>query len=186
MKDFYPSRLKSQAEIIERIDPTVYSTHSDTDMLSKSQIDFYENNGYLICENLFTQKEISIFNEKVNELIYDSNIHSEVIIREINSEAIRSIFEIHKLSIVFNALTKEPRLTSIVNYLLGSETYIHQARVNIKSEFNGQDLFCHSDFETWNVEDGMPAMLIMGPYLYFRDHIKNLYAVLAKHLKRIT
>ncbi len=36
--------------------------------------------------------------------------------------------------------------------------YIHQSRINYKSGFRGREFYWHSDFETWHVEDGLPAM----------------------------
>jgi ectoine hydroxylase len=46
--------------------------------------------------------------------------------------------------------------------LLGGDVYIHQSRINYKSGFSGKEFYWHSDFETWHVEDGVPAMRMLS------------------------
>ncbi len=46
----------------------------------------------------------------------------------------------------------------VARQLLGSDVYMHQARINLMPGFTGSGFYWHSDFETWHAEDGMPAM----------------------------
>ena len=77
---------------------------------------------------------------------------------EPESRELRSIFAVHRSSDVLRGLCGHPRLVAMARQLLGGEVYIHQSRINYKSGFRGKEFFWHSDFETWHVEDGVPAM----------------------------
>jgi ectoine hydroxylase len=70
---------------------------------------------------------------------------------------LRSLFEIHRHHDAFARLVGHPVLSGIARQLLGSDVYMHQSRLNLKRAFSGRGFPWHSDFETWHVEDGMPA-----------------------------
>src|SRR5690625_6354074 len=53
---------------------------------------------------------------------------------------------------------QDPRLVNVARQILGSEVYVHQSRVNYKPGFDGDEFYWHSDFETWQVEDGILEM----------------------------
>ena len=55
-------------------------------------------------------------------------------------------------------LAADDRLAGIARFLLDDDVYLHQSRLNYKPGFVGKEFYWHSDFETWHVEDGMPAM----------------------------
>ncbi len=95
--DFYPTRLDSESKIISRTDPVVYP--SSFSSLSEEQEKFFEKNGYLIFDNLFTSDEVSALFEELKSMSEDSSKKDlpQFILEESNKE-VRSIFEIHKLS----------------------------------------------------------------------------------------
>jgi ectoine hydroxylase len=70
---------------------------------------------------------------------------------------VRSIFEVHRLSVLIARIVADRRLAAAARQVLGSDVYVHQSRVNRKPGFIGQGFSWHSDFETWHAEDGMPA-----------------------------
>ena len=109
---------------------------------------------------------------------------------------VRSVFAIHDNNKPFMQLAAHPRLTAITNYLIGTETYIHQSRISFKPGFTGKEFYWHSDFETWHVEDGMPRMRALscsialednfhfnGPLMVVPDPIRSLYPALARRRK---
>jgi ectoine hydroxylase len=107
----------------------------------------------------FSNEEISASLQELDRLSRDERIcHSDMVILERESQEIRSIFAIHTLSDHFRHLVRDPRILSRANQLLGSQTYIHQSRINYKPGFKGKGFSWHSDFETWHAEDGMPRM----------------------------
>jgi ectoine hydroxylase len=80
------------------------------------------------------------------------------VIEEPTSRAVRSVFDVHRLSEIFRDLVGDPRLLGAASQILGSEVYLHQTRLNYKPAFRGKEFYWHSDFETWHLEDGMPRM----------------------------
>ncbi|MCV0366086.1 MAG: ectoine hydroxylase [Nitrosopumilus sp.] len=155
--DFYPTRMNSESKIIPRTDPVVYSDSYDD--LSKEQVEFFENNGYLIFDDLFSSDEINKLFEELKSLSHDETKKKlpQFILEETHRD-VRSIFEIHKISKIYGNLCRDKRILKKVQQLLGSKVYIHQSRVNLKPGFDGKEFYWHSDFETWHSEDGMPNM----------------------------
>ncbi|MGI8315755.1 ectoine hydroxylase [Halobacillus mangrovi] len=172
MEDLYPSRQNSKPEIIERKDPVIHSDLSkDKGPLSDEQINFYQKNGFLQIENFFSPEEVSEMQKGIFDL-QESNreVDSEKVIREPESDEIRSIFHVHNDDQYFRKVTNDQRILDIVQYLLGSDVYIHQSRINYKPGFTGKEFDWHSDFETWHVEDGMPRMRAVSLSIALSDN----------------
>jgi ectoine hydroxylase len=159
-KNIYPSRINSSTpSILDRKEPVVYSDTQPLPELTQEQVDFYRDNGFLWIESFFTQQEVETFSQEMNRLLVCQEIiESEKTITESESKLVRSIFWVHKLSPIFDKLSRHKRILNVVHYLLNDRVYIHQSRLNFKPSFSGTGFYWHSDFETWHVEDGMPAM----------------------------
>ena len=56
-EDVYPSRVGDQPAILERRDPTVYGHQAGP--LSTVQLNDYQDNGFLLWENLFSAAEVA-------------------------------------------------------------------------------------------------------------------------------
>jgi len=169
--DLYPSRQHAEPRILERQDPVVHSEWTPDAALSKEQSDFYERNGYLFLEGFFGGQELSHYQKEARELqVTAGTSEDEEVIREPGGNEVRSVFAVHKSNPVFQELSRHPRLLAIVEYLLGSETYIHQSRINYKPGFTGKEFYWHSDFETWHVEDGMPRMRALSCSIALEDN----------------
>lgn len=155
--DFYPTRTGPESKIIPRTDPVVYSDFYNE--LSKEQVEFFEKNGYLIFEDLFSSDEVSKLFDELTSLSRDETKKDmpQFILEETKRD-VRSIFEIHKISKLYGMLCRDKRILNIAQQLLRGKTYIHQSRVNLKPGFDGKEFYWHSDFETWHSEDGMPKM----------------------------
>lgn len=170
-KDIYPSRIQPVPTIITRQDPVVYSEWTAGSPISKEQSDFYEDNGYLFLDQFFDQDELLEYQTEARSLhMYSGDAAADEIIREPGGSEVRSIFAIHNSNPVFNRLSRHPRLLAIVEYILGSMTYIHQSRINYKPGFTGKEFYWHSDFETWHVEDGMPRMRALSCSIALEDN----------------
>ncbi|MEU8894184.1 ectoine hydroxylase [Streptomyces sp. NPDC048442] len=153
--DLYPTRVDGQAVPQPRKDPSVWGEHPGP--LSKEQVGRYESTGYLVLDNLLSADEVKAFRDELERLGRDSALRtSERVVMEPDSDRVRSVFEVEKVSEVFNQLLHSPRLINIARQVLGSDVYIHQSRVNYKPGFGGAEFDWHSDFETWHAEDGMP------------------------------
>jgi ectoine hydroxylase len=157
--DLYPSRIGNKPTIIERKDPVVHSNLSLQGPLSSAQVKSFEDNGYLFLEQFFNESEVAeMYSELSNVLESSKDSSDKRVIREPESQDVRSVFAVHEHEEYFKLLSEDQRLVGILNQLLGSDVYIHQSRINLKSGFNGKEFYWHSDFETWHVEDGMPRM----------------------------
>jgi ectoine hydroxylase len=165
--DYYPSRTGNTSCVIDRIDPVVYAKRDDaragipgnSGPLNQSSINNYERDGFVILHEVFTDDEVAHFQREMDLLRANPDIRrSEAVIREPGSDDVRSIFRVHALSALFQKLSVDNRLAGSAQQLLGDQVYLHQSRLNYKPGFRGKEFYWHSDFETWHVEDGMPAM----------------------------
>lgn len=159
MIDLYPSRKFDKPIITERKDPVVYSSRSKPGPLRVDQLRSYEENGFLFLDSFFNEAEVAMMREELSRVLDSSkdSVAKEVI-RESGSQEVRSVFAVHEHDDFFQGLSNDKRLVEIMRQLLGSDVYIHQSRINLKSGFTGKEFYWHSDFETWHVEDGMPRM----------------------------
>lgn len=156
--DRYPSRTEGHPVFRERLDPVVYGTAEDGP-LDEARLKAYETDGFLAFPSLLTPEELAEAVAELERLREDPAILSrEEAVTEPGSQALRSVFALHRQEGVLRRLCHHPRLVAIARQLLGSDVYLHQSRVNYKPGFSGKEFFWHSDFETWHVEDGMPAM----------------------------
>ena len=157
MEDLYPSR-GSEEKIIQRCDPAVYSNKSvgkySLDNIAKIK---YDENGFIIFPNLFKPDEIKEMIEEIQLMAQNDELClNEEFIKEPGSNELRTIFNQHVFSTLFERISKDPRILDKVRQLLGSDVYLHHSRINIKPAYKGKSFPWHSDFETWHTEDGLP------------------------------
>ncbi|WP_444685401.1 ectoine hydroxylase [Alkalicoccus luteus] len=172
VKDLYPSRINETSQIVRRQDPVIHNENARTEgPLSAEQVDFYEENGYILLKSFFQGEELKKLKQELDSTMEDHQ-HKEGpdIIKEPSSNEIRSIFEVHKDKSYFENLSKDERLVSIMEQILGSQVYINQSRINFKPGFKGKEFYWHSDFETWHVEDGMPRMRALSCSIVLTDN----------------
>ena len=162
VEDRYPSRVAPEASITDRKDPVVYGSAEDGP-LTTAELRFYQDNGYLSFERLLSAEELAECLAELERLRGDEAVKTapEAVI-EPDSRELRSLFAVHRRSEVLRRLCAHPKLVAIARQLLGSEVYIHQSRINYKGGFRGKEFYWHSDFETWHVEDGVPAMRMVS------------------------
>ncbi|QNN25348.1 ectoine hydroxylase [Planctomycetales bacterium ZRK34] len=156
--DVYPSRVGGQPRRLERCDPILYGGVDDGP-LSAQQLADYERDGFLILPNFLPPAQLDACLAELEKVRHDDALkqRDEAIV-EPESNDLRSLFAVHRLSEMFASVAADPRIAPMAQQLLGSEVYIHQSRVNFKPGFRGQGFYWHSDFETWHVEDGLPRM----------------------------
>lgn len=159
MQDIYPSRHAKMAEFLPRLDPVVYSDWGEGAPIDTEQAAQFDRDGYLVLENLFSEREVAFLQTVARSLLADpAALEEETVVPEPESREVRSIFRIHAQSSTIARLAADERLAGVARFLLGDEVYIHQSRLNYKPGFQGKEFYWHSDFETWHVEDGMPRM----------------------------
>ena len=170
-EDLYPSRIQDDVAFLERTDPVVYEGGPVSQRLTPEDLRQYENSGYLFVEGLLQAEEISRLTDEFRRLARAPDLReSEELITEPDSDEVRSIFRVHRLSQVFDWLARDTRILDVARQILGSEAYLHQSRVNLKPGFHGKEFYWHSDFETWHVEDGMPRMRALSASIALTDN----------------
>lgn len=141
------------------MEPAVYSPGHVTPPIDRRLVERYAQNGFIVIENMISAQKVDCLRREVERLRHDNSIKSlDTTITEPGYGDVRSIFDVHKTSPVVSGLARDSRLTAIARYLLADDVYIYQSRLNYKPGFRGKEFYWHSDFETWHVEDGMPAM----------------------------
>jgi len=156
--DLYPSRQGQEEKILPRIDPIVYHQAHQSEgqyALNRQQLDFYEQNGFLVLNNYMPDRVKPLLNE-IESLRHELKGQAELITEPDNDDELRTIFKPQTFSQLIDQFSRDPRILDIVTQILGSDVYIHQSRVNVKPALTGKSFPWHSDFETWHVEDGMP------------------------------
>lgn len=167
--DVYPTRLAAPTPPEDRLDPVVWGEAPGP--LDAATVRGYADTGYLSIEQLITPDELGSFRDELERLSADPGIRADArTVVERDSQEVRSIFEVHKVSDTFAAIAHDPRVVDRARQLLGSEVYIHQSRVNLKPGFTGNDFYWHSDFETWHAEDGMPRMRAVSISISLTDN----------------
>ncbi|MQS09245.1 ectoine hydroxylase [Streptomyces alkaliphilus] len=156
--DRYPTRGATE-EMIPRQDPVVWSSPDAEGPISTGDLEGFERDGFLAVDRLIEPDEVGTYKAELDRLVSDPAMRAdERSIVEPQSQEIRSIFEVHKLSEVFAKLVRDPRVVGRARQILGSDVYVHQSRINVKPGFGASGFYWHSDFETWHAEDGLPAM----------------------------
>jgi ectoine hydroxylase len=169
-QDLYPTRLGTPKPPMERKDPAVWGTPDDGP-IDAATLAGYDEKGYLQVPNLVTPDEVELFRGELRRLSADPQVRAdERTIVERQSQEVRSIFEVHKISDVFARIANDPRVVGRARQILGSDVYIHQSRVNFKPGFDGKEFYWHSDFETWHAEDGMPRMRAVSISISLTDN----------------
>jgi ectoine hydroxylase len=173
--DPYISRVSDTPLMTERQDPVIYGEQftlgENAGPLSFKQLEAYNANGFLFFESLFNGEEVAWLLGEVEHLKTLKELEgSDYVIREPESNEIRSFFYVHQFDDVFKVLAQDERIVNIAEQILGSQVYIHQSRVNLKPGFKGKEFYWHSDFETWFVEDGMPRMRALSCSITLTDN----------------
>ncbi|MET9490575.1 ectoine hydroxylase [Nocardia sp. NPDC006630] len=150
--DRYPTRTDGPAPHLERTDPTVWGEVGTAALAS------FDADGYAILDGLLDRAEVADVAAEIERMTGDPELMlDERVVIERESNRVRSIFEVHKLSVLIANLLRESRIAGMARQVLGSEVYIHQSRINYMPGLRGAGFYWHSDFETWHAEDGMPA-----------------------------
>jgi ectoine hydroxylase len=154
--DRYPSRVGGSVAIQPRQDPVIWGGADGP--LDAGALNRYDRDGFLAIPELLDADTVERCLSAIDEMARDpSTLDAGAAIIEPEGTELRSLFAVHRSSTVFAELAADPRIADVARQLLGSDVYIHQSRINLKPGFAGKGFAWHSDFETWHVEDGMPA-----------------------------
>ncbi|MFI1967106.1 ectoine hydroxylase [Streptomyces pathocidini] len=156
--DLYPTRGATEVST-PRLDSVVWSEPGTPGPVQPSELRDFDRDGFLAIDQLITPDEVAVYRAELDRLIGDPAIRAdERSIIEPQTQDVRSVFEVHRISELFAGLVRDPRLVGRARQILGSDVYVHQSRINVKPGFGASGFYWHSDFETWHAEDGLPNM----------------------------
>src|SRR5699024_3757124 len=168
--DAYPTRVSTGFSEIERADPVVWGSAADGPMDQQTLVSF-DAKRYLSVVQLVTPEEVETFRAELRRIADDPEVRAdERTVVEHQSQEVRSLLEVQKISEVFAKIANDPRVVGRARQILGSDVYIHQSRVNFKPGYDGKEFYWHSDFETWHAEDGMPRMRAVSISIALTDN----------------
>ncbi|MEU5429500.1 ectoine hydroxylase, partial [Streptomyces olivoreticuli] len=156
--DLYPTRGAREVSV-PRQDPVSWSAPGTPGPIGAAELEGYDRDGFLTVDQLLGPYEVAHYRAELDRLIADPAVRAdERSVVEPKSRDVRSVFEVHRVSEVFAALVRDPRVVGRARQILGSDVYVHQSRINVKPGFGASGFYWHSDFETWHAEDGLPRM----------------------------
>ena len=154
--DRYPTRLEHSVEPIPRVEPTVWGQEADGP-LTDAELQSAADNGFLVRPRTVEENWLPPLREDLQQIGTRADENDPRIIRE-SSGGIRSVFQPHLFSDLIAEVVTLDTVLPVARQLMGSDVYLHQARINMMPGFTGGGFYWHSDFETWHAEDGMPLM----------------------------
>jgi len=172
VRDPYPTRDKSEGALIRRAEPVVHSAWSEDSPLTKTQVEQFERDGYLVLTDVFSAHELDELRAAAERTGKNcSDTHPGQLIKESDGEQLRTLFGVHGMDGLLKDTASNPRMLEVIQFLLNDSVYIHQSRLNFKSPHYGSGFEWHSDFETWHAEDGMPGMRAISATVLLTDEI---------------
>lgn len=135
-------------------------------MLDADQIRRYDQDGYLLIEDVFSAEEVDELARRAAAL---KESDSPQRMMERDGEICRAVYGVHLLDDVLERLTTDPRTVEPAEQLLRSDVYIHQTQLNPKAPFRGDVWEWHQDFLYWNRDDGMPTPRVLSVSVFLDD-----------------
>jgi ectoine hydroxylase len=134
--------------------------------LNQSQIEQFNEQGYLFFPGLFKPDEVKALTDAVPELYSRREAFN---VREKDSDAVRTNFAAHLYSEPFARLARHPRMVKPVEQLFKEKLYMHQFKINGKMAFEGDVWQWHQDYGTWLNDDLMPEPRAMNVAIFLDD-----------------
>jgi ectoine hydroxylase len=134
--------------------------------LTKEQLGFYGENGFLLLPECFSTVEIRRMSTELPTLLGED---SQCRVVEKEGGAVRSIYGSNTKNEVFRRLSCHPRIVEPARQILNSDVYVYQFKINIKSAFSGDLWDWHQDFIYWHKEDGVPSDRMISVAVFIDD-----------------
>jgi ectoine hydroxylase len=133
--------------------------------LTQEQVEQYQEQGYLLLPEYFSQHEISVMSAQIPAAMANDAVKKDW---EPDGKTFRSLLGIieHKF---FYDLARHPRLLNLAQQLLDSEVYIFRSRINSKPAFTGGMWPWHQDFSYSHYLDGVPSPRIIKAIIFLDE-----------------
>ena len=124
-------------------------------MLSQEQIRFYDDNGFVVLNGLFSSAELRALQDDAVVLRSDQRGHPDANVLEKDGTTVRAAWAVEMDSEACARAYRLRRVLGPVKQLLGDDVYLHQSRLNYKAAGTGDIFQWHQDYASW-VHDGIP------------------------------
>ena len=130
------------------------------------QLEQFDKEGILFVPDLFDLSEVNILNSRLSTLLKN---RSPKVLRERNSDSVRSVIAPHLEDEVFRRLSLHPRIIKPAQQILGGDVYLHQFKINAKEAHDGEIWHWHQDYRTWQEDDGMPEPDVINATIFLDE-----------------
>jgi ectoine hydroxylase len=134
--------------------------------LAQTQVQQFDQEGYLFFPGLFSKPEIQVLVDEVPGLYAQRRPEN---VREKIGDVVRTNFAAHMYSAPFARLARHPRMVEPVKQLFGEGVYMHQFKINGKAAFDGDVWQWHQDYGTWRADDQMPEARAMNVAIFLDE-----------------
>ena len=123
--------------------------------LTPEQVKQFDRDGFLLFPNLFSGEEVDILRQETDRI---SQIRSEMVVREGETEAVKIMFRLHETdgetaSPAFRAAAHTPRILRAAQQCLhDDDVYMHHSKLNMKAAIEGSAWMWHQDFHAWHLD----------------------------------
>lgn len=133
--------------------------------LTAEQLSFYDENGFLFIENLFSKDEAQLI---LNELpqLFEQETPRKILEK---TGAVRSFFAPDHTNDLFRRLTRLEKLVVPSTQLVGNGVYIHQTKINSKQALLGDWWEWHQDFTFWHEEDNISLPNMVTAMIFLNE-----------------
>ena len=135
-------------------------------LLTQTQLDAFDREGYLFFPSLFSLEEIKVLLDEVPALYAQRRPEN---VREKTGDVVRTNFAAHLYSAPFARLARHPRMVAPVRQMFGEDLYMHQFKINGKQAFDGDVWQWHQDYGTWKNDDQMPEPRAMNVAIFLDE-----------------
>jgi ectoine hydroxylase-related dioxygenase (phytanoyl-CoA dioxygenase family) len=133
-------------------------------MLTKAQVDFYNEHGYLHIPQVFTEAETNELSDELDKLVREWATTSlgwtgpwrRVYMDEATEKAskLTAMHDLHFYSSAWMRAVTHPRLAAAMSGLLGPDVELHHSTLHIKPPSTGQPFPMHQDNPFYEHTDG--------------------------------
>jgi ectoine hydroxylase len=134
--------------------------------LTREQLAQYQNEGFLLLEDQFSQVEIDMMRAEI-PVIFAQDSPARVL--EKGTAVVRSVYGCHATNQIFGCLSRHPRLAGPAMQILDHSIYLYQFKINAKAAFVGDTWEWHQDFIFWHKEDGLPRPAAINAAVYLDE-----------------
>jgi ectoine hydroxylase-related dioxygenase (phytanoyl-CoA dioxygenase family) len=138
-------------------------------MITKQQVDFYNEQGYVLVENVIDESTLATIRRVIDEVVAGArgkSKHDDVYDLEPthtpDSPRVRRIKKPHLVHPIFDQVVKSEAMLSILRALLGPDVRLHGSKLNMKSPRYGSPVEWHQDWAFYpHTNDDILAIGVM-------------------------